>query len=46
MPGRASYILKQQGLTSNMELTERVAAALFNSGLYEKVNIRIYKNIN
>jgi len=36
MPGRASYILKQQGLTSNMELTERVAAALFNSGLYEK----------
>jgi len=37
MPGRASYVLKQQGLTSNTELTERVAAALFNSGLYEKV---------
>ncbi|KAJ3395502.1 hypothetical protein HDU92_005616 [Lobulomyces angularis] len=36
MPGRASQVLLQRGLTSNSELTERIAASLYKSSLYEK----------
>ncbi|KAI9201990.1 uncharacterized protein BJ171DRAFT_584638 [Polychytrium aggregatum] len=36
MPARAAVLLAQHNLSSNIEITERVAAALFKSGLYEK----------
>ncbi|KAJ3290304.1 hypothetical protein HK104_006864 [Borealophlyctis nickersoniae] len=36
MPARASHLLTQSNLTTNLELTERVAEALHKAGLYEK----------
>lgn len=37
MPGRAYVVLKSKGLSSNDYLTEKVAASLYKSGLFEKV---------
>ncbi|KAI9096123.1 hypothetical protein DFS34DRAFT_154359 [Phlyctochytrium arcticum] len=36
MPSRAAVLINSNRLTANDELTERVAAALFKQGLYEK----------
>ncbi|KAJ3038900.1 hypothetical protein HDV00_012822 [Rhizophlyctis rosea] len=36
MPARAAQLLNQHGLTSNIELTERVAESLHKAGLYDK----------
>ncbi|KAL2912183.1 hypothetical protein HK105_208316 [Polyrhizophydium stewartii] len=36
MPARAAFVLVQNNLTSNFELTERIASSLFKAGLYEK----------
>ncbi|KAJ3030518.1 hypothetical protein HK097_005620, partial [Rhizophlyctis rosea] len=36
MPARAAQILNQQGLTGNIELTERIAESLYKAGFYEK----------
>ncbi|KAJ3216179.1 hypothetical protein HDU67_009828 [Dinochytrium kinnereticum] len=36
MPARASFLLNHHNQNNNIELTERVAAALFKSSLYEK----------
>jgi intraflagellar transport protein 172 len=45
LPGKAAHALKQAGLTNNIELNERVAAALLQSGLYEKAG-NLYEQIN
>ncbi|KAJ3089478.1 hypothetical protein HK102_006328 [Quaeritorhiza haematococci] len=36
MPARAAALLNQRGLASNIDLTERIAAVLYKSGLFEK----------
>ncbi|KAI8928779.1 hypothetical protein BC831DRAFT_447367 [Entophlyctis helioformis] len=36
MPARAAFVLLQHNLISNFELTERISASLYKSGLYEK----------
>lgn len=44
MAARASYLLTQHQLTSNADLSERIAASLFKSGLYEKAGA-LYEKI-
>jgi hypothetical protein len=44
MPARAATILQQQGI-NNTDLTERLASALFKSGLFEKVALNLYFQI-
>lgn len=45
MPGKASHVLLSRNLTANTELTERVAAALFKSALYEKAG-ELYERLS
>lgn len=45
MPGKAAQALKKGGLTSNIEITERIASALFQSSLYEQAG-QLYEQIN
>jgi tetratricopeptide (TPR) repeat protein len=45
LPGKAAHALKKAGLTNNIELNERVAAALLQSGLYEQAG-NLYEQIN
>ncbi|KAH9246952.1 hypothetical protein BASA81_015465 [Batrachochytrium salamandrivorans] len=36
MPGRSASVLLKENLSTNFELTERIASSLYNTGLYEK----------
>lgn len=45
MPGKASQVLLSKNLATNTELTERVAASLFKSALYEKAG-QLYEKLN
>lgn len=45
MPGKASSLLLSRNQTSNKDLTERVAAALYKSALYEKAG-QLYETLS